>query len=109
MKIGPTADKPIPQPVAPGAPAASDAARTTANAAAAKAVANPPAAAASATIELSSAASNLLSAGVGAEFDTEKVARISAAIDDGRFRINPEAIADKLISNAQELLTQAKG
>ena len=109
MKIGPSADKPIPQPVAPGAPAASDAARTTANAAAARAVANPPAAAAGATIELSSAASNLLTTGVGAEFDTDKVARISAAIDNGSFRINPEAIADKLISNAQELLTQAKG
>ena len=109
MKIGPSADKPIPQPVAPGAPAASDAARTTANAGAARAVAKPPAAAASATIELSSTASNLLTAGVGAEFDTEKVARISAAIHNGSFRINPEAIADKLISNAQELLTQAKG
>ena len=109
MKIGPSADKPIPQPVAPGAPAASDAARTTANAAAARAVANPPAAAEGATIELSSAASNLLTAGVDAEFDTEKVARMSAAIDNGSFRINPEAIADKLISNAQELLTQAKG
>ena len=65
MKIGPSADKPIPQPVAPAAPAASDAARTTPNAAAARAVANPPAAAAGATIELSSAASNLLTAGVG--------------------------------------------
>jgi negative regulator of flagellin synthesis FlgM len=37
-------------------------------------------------------------------FDAEKVARIAQAIKDGKFQINPEAIADKLIANAQELL-----
>ena len=46
---------------------------------------------------------------VSAEFDAEKVSRISDAISKGEFKINPEAIADKLISNAQELLTKAKG
>ena len=64
---------------------------------------------ASAKIELSSTASTLLSSGVSAEFDAQKVARISQAIASGSFKIDPEAIADKLISNAQELLTQAKG
>ena len=39
-----------------------------------------------------------------AEAEAEKVARISQAIADGSFRINAEAIADKLIANAQELL-----
>ena len=33
----------------------------------------------------------------------------SAPIADGSFKINPEAIADKLIANAQELLTKVKG
>ena len=45
-----------------------------------------------------------MSTGSSPEFDSEKVARISKSIDDGTFKINPEAIADKLISNAQELL-----
>ena len=106
MKIGPSPDQPVPKPVTSGAPAPSDAAR--AASAAGAAAANPPASEASATIALSSTASNLLTTGIGAEFDAQKVARISAAIEDGSFKINPEAIADKLIANAQELLTQAK-
>ena len=110
MKIGPSPDHPTPKPVTTGAQAPSDATR--AAAATASAAANLPAndasANASATIALSSTAASLLSSGVNAEFDAKKVASISAAIDNGSFKINPEAIADKLISNAQELLTQAK-
>ena len=41
--------------------------------------------------------------------DADKVARISAQIADGSFKINPEAIADKLIANAQELLAKVQG
>ena len=37
-------------------------------------------------------------------FDAEKVQRISEAIRDGKFTVNADAIADKLIANAQELL-----
>ena len=37
-------------------------------------------------------------------FDVEKVQRISDAIRDGKFVVNADAIADKLIANAQELL-----
>ena len=107
MKIGHPADKPLPAPAA-GAPAAP-------NDVAAKATAGTPAAAAapsvdaSATVALSSTASTLLAAGASAEFDADKVARIGASIADGSFKINPEAIADKLIANAQELLTKVKG
>ena len=112
MKIGPSPDQatPIPKPVSTGAQAPSDATRTVSGTATAAATvaANPPASDASAKLALSSTASNLLTTGIGAEFDAQKVASISAAIDNGSFKINPEAIADKLISNAQELLTQAK-
>ena len=112
MKIGPSPDHPTPKPVTTGAQAPSDATRAAAATASAPAAANLPAndanGNASATIALSSTAASLLSSGVNAEFDAEKVASISAAIDNGSFKINPEAIADKLISNAQELLTQAK-
>jgi negative regulator of flagellin synthesis FlgM len=38
-----------------------------------------------------------------AVIDTKKVAAMKAAIQDGSFKVNPEAIADKLLSNAQEL------
>ena len=112
MKIGQPADKPVAPTASPlTAPGAPDVKATATATAAAAAAAAAPARAAeetSAQLKLSSAAATLLSAGSGAEFDAAKVARISNAIDKGEFKINPEAIADKLIANAQELLTQAK-
>lgn len=61
---------------------------------------------ASAQVELSSAALGSGKDGV-AEFDSEKVQRIAQAIREGKFTVNPEAIADKLIANAQELLSRS--
>jgi len=49
-------------------------------------------------------------AGLGAtlaaepQFDAGKVEAIKAAIADGRLQINPEAIADKLLANVEQLL-----
>lgn len=39
-----------------------------------------------------------------ADVDTEKVATIKAAIQNGTYMVNAEAIADQLLSNAQEML-----
>ena len=104
MKIGTPAEKPAPAQAGQAATTASGTAASAASAASTTAAAIPAQADASATIELSSAASSLLTSGTTPEFDAEKVARISKAIDDGSFKVNPEAIADKLIANAQELL-----
>ncbi len=60
----------------------------------------------SSKVELSNAASSLIS-GTSADdgsFDAEKVARIASAIEKGEFKINADAIADKLIANATEML-----
>jgi negative regulator of flagellin synthesis FlgM len=67
-------------------------------------------AAASTQVELSSTAATLRSGSptASADFDAEKVDRISQSISDGSFKVNPEAIADKLISNAQELLSKGQ-
>ena len=104
MKIGHPADKPLPAP-AVGTPAApAEGAKTAPVHATGAAPAD-----ASATVALSSTASTLLSAGAASEFDAEKVARIAGQIADGTFKVNPEAIADKLIANAQELLAKVQG
>ena len=58
---------------------------------------------ASAQVQLSDAVNVLLADG-GADIDAAKVARISQAIENGTFKVNAEAIADKLIANAKELL-----
>jgi negative regulator of flagellin synthesis FlgM len=102
MKIGNPADKPVPPVVTNGTPAANG------NAQAASAPAIPEAAGASATIELSNTASTLLSGASTPEFDAAKVQRITDAIDGDTFKINPTAIADKLIANAQELLSKVR-
>ena len=56
----------------------------------------------SATVKLSSTAASLMSG--TPEFDVEKVNAIRQAIADGTYKIDAEAIADKLIANARELL-----
>ncbi len=58
----------------------------------------------SARVALSPTVTQLAAGGTEGVFDSNKVQRISDAIRDGKFQINPEAIADKLIANAQELL-----
>jgi negative regulator of flagellin synthesis FlgM len=64
-----------------------------------------PGAEASATVALSASAQLMFKAGPEAgSFDGAKVDRISQAIRDGKFIVNAEAIADKLIVNAEELL-----
>ncbi|MGZ5268938.1 MAG: flagellar biosynthesis anti-sigma factor FlgM [Caldimonas sp.] len=106
MKIGNPADKPVAI-QAPGSQAAETGkaghAHHAHQAAPAAAGTDP-----SATVALSSTASTLLSGGASGEFDAEKVARMSEAIAAGTFKVNPEAIADKLISNAQELLGKVR-
>ena len=103
MKIGLPADKPAT--IAPTS--AADVAKAAPGTAAAATVPTP--ADASAKVEISSTATSLLSGGSSAEFDADKVARMSDAIAGGTYTVNPEAIADKLIANAHELLAKVKG
>jgi negative regulator of flagellin synthesis FlgM len=63
-----------------------------------------PAAEPSAQVALSPAASLLGKVSDDPAFDAAKVERIAAAIREGKYQINAEAIADKLIVNAEELL-----
>ncbi len=82
-------------------------AAATADARQAPAAKNGPSASAveaSAKVELSAAASLLAAEGRSADFDAEKVSRIAQAIRDGKFEVNAEAVADKLIAHTRDLL-----
>jgi negative regulator of flagellin synthesis FlgM len=63
----------------------------------------------SAQVALSPAAAGFSTSAADGPFDSEKVQRIAQAIRDGKFEVHPEAIADKLIANAQELLGKTAG
>lgn len=56
-------------------------------------------------VDLSSAAAQMLENGNESDsFDSAKVARITQAIAEGRFTVNADAVADKLMANTQEVL-----
>ena len=59
-------------------------------------------------ITVSTAARSLSAAGRtdAADVDMDKVNAVRAAIQQGTYKINADAIAGKLLSNAQELLTR---
>ncbi len=65
--------------------------------------ANPPA---SAQVALSNSAVQLLKGGDSDDsFDTAKVERLSQEIEEGKFEVNAERVADRLIANTRELLS----
>jgi len=56
-------------------------------------------------VDLSSAAARMLAGeGENDSFDAAKVDRITQAIAEGRFTVNADAVADKLMANTQEVL-----
>lgn len=62
----------------------------------------------SAKVTLSSAATGLMTGAEG-DFDANKVSQVKQSIDNGTYKVNPEVIADKLISNAKDLLQPKRG
>jgi negative regulator of flagellin synthesis FlgM len=94
MKIGPLENK---------STLASPAAERKAPAGATPAAAPEP----SAKVELSAAASVLAGGLADGSFDAQKVERISRAIREGTYRIDADAIADKLLANARELMQRS--
>ena len=58
----------------------------------------------SATVQISDAASIISNADTDGSFDAAKVQRMAQAIREGKFEVDADAIADKLIANTQEIL-----
>jgi negative regulator of flagellin synthesis FlgM len=65
---------------------------------------------AAANVRLSDTSRSLAAEAAGPDrsIRSEKVAEIRLAIAEGRFKVNAEVIADKMISEATQLLTIAK-
>jgi negative regulator of flagellin synthesis FlgM len=100
MKIGQTGAAPAVSHVAGGSAGTSESQGTGKPAKAGSAGAP---AGGSTEVKISSAAKALLDGSDGG-FDQAKVDRVRQSISDGTYKINPEAIADKLIANAHEVL-----
>ena len=60
-------------------------------------------------VHLSSVSKQPQSAESGAVIDTPRVQEIKQAISDGSFKVNPEAVADRLLETARELIQSKKG
>lgn len=83
-------------------------AEAAAEAAAAAGAAAKPQPGAGVTVTLSSSASQAISGAGGSGndvFNADKVEAMKAAIADGSFKVNAEAIADKMLANAAEMLS----
>ena len=101
MKIGP-------KPELPSSAVQAGAAKQQAKAAApsAEGLAKSSSAAAAAGVPVTLSRTALESAGRNAgDFDASRVKAMRAAIENGTFKINAEAIADKMLSGAQEMLS----
>ena len=105
MKVGQPADMPkvsTPQPAASGAaaPAKKEAAATASSAASSAGVA--------VTVSTSVRELEQANRGEAAEVDMDKVNAVRTAIENGSYVVNAEAIADKLLGNAQEMLNRTQ-
>jgi len=107
MKIGQPSDNSI-QIHSGNAAAAQKAAQGSSASTAASAGAAQSTRSAGVAVTVSTLARGLEKAGRGeaADIDTQKVATVRTAIQQGTYVVNPEAIADKLLSNAQEMLNR---
>lgn len=90
--IGKAADRPLPGATPTAAPAA----------------AAPAAPQQGVTVTLSSATQSASSTSSSDVFNASKVEAMRGAIANGTFQVNAEAIADKLLSNAAEMLNSSR-
>ena len=108
MKISQPSD----HPVAASTTAASSSAKSgPAASTLAKTTASKSTQSAGVAVSVSTLARSLEASGQGEapDVDMEKVNSVRASIAQGTFKVNAEAIADKLLSNAQEMLTRSRG
>lgn len=105
MKVGQPAEMPKVSTTPPAgsgaaAPAKKEAAATATNAASSAGVA--------VTVSTTVRTLEQANRGEAADIDTDKVNAVRQAIEQGTYVVNAEVIADKLLSNAQEMLNRTQ-
>jgi negative regulator of flagellin synthesis FlgM len=105
MKIGQPIDIPV-TPTSVSNAQAQKAAQSTNAVATANASATQSARSPGVAVSMSSMARGLdkMDRNTQADVDTQKVQTVRAAIQDGSYKVDAEAIADKLLANAQDML-----
>lgn len=105
MKIGQPSDSPVPVGTATQPAPAKEGQGTSSTATAAQSSRSVGVAVTVSTLARTLGAAK---SGEAADVDVEKVNTVRAAIQDGTYKVNPEAIADKLLANAQEILNRTR-
>lgn len=106
MKIGQPSDSSIP--ISLNAPAPQKGAQSASAAATATAAKSTQSAGVAVTVSTFARTLEAAKPGELSEIDSAKVNAVRSAIKQGTYVVNPEAIADKLLSNAQEMLARAR-
>ena len=106
MKIGQPSDKPVSANSA--APAVSAKNGQGPNATSSSATARSSASSPGVAVSVSTLARTLVQTqrGEAADIDAEKINAVRLSLEQGTFKVNAEAIADKLLANAQEMLNR---
>ena len=107
MKIGQPSDNLIPSSTSNQAAAAKSGQSAVATATATAAKSTQPAGVA-VTVSTMARSLESTSRGQSADVDMKKVDAVKTAIKQGTYTVNAEAIADKLLSNAREMLDRTR-
>ena len=109
MKVGQPAEMPkVSTPPAAASGAAAPAKSAAQQGAAAAASSTASSAGVAVTVSTTVRTLEQANRGEAADIDTDKVNAVRAAIEQGTYVVNAEAIADKLLSNAQEMLNRTQ-
>jgi negative regulator of flagellin synthesis FlgM len=60
------------------------------------------------SVELSSLSSQMQAVGSQEVVDVARVSKIKQAITEGRFKVNPDVVADRLLETVRELIVSSK-
>lgn len=107
MKIGPSPDN-SPRVNTTAQPVTQKGGQSASSTTGAPAPKRAPASGVAVTVSTLARTIEAASTGEAEEIDAQKVEAVKTAIQQGTYKVNAEAIADKLLANAQEMLNRTR-